>query len=56
MYLLSETAAKLLAPALDSDPLLDIADPYPVEDHYIANYLAQVSPAKVGWLVGWLVG
>lgn len=38
MYLLSVSAAQLLEPALDT-PALAIADPYPIEDHFIANFI-----------------
>ena len=43
MYMLSYSAAQYIARALsEEDPELDVNDPYPIEDHYIANFLKQV--------------
>ena len=40
MYLISVAAAQKLDGILDSDDRLQVQDPYPIEDHFIANTLS----------------
>ncbi|CAE7942742.1 B3gnt6 [Symbiodinium necroappetens] len=54
-YLLSRSAVKILVQK--ALPALDLSDPYPVEDHYVASFLAEsgvhvVNEPKLMWAAG----
>ncbi len=51
--MLSLAAAKHLDTVLDDSEQLGLADPYPIEDHFIANHLkTTVSSARDDVIIG----